>query len=152
MTKLYTQTSLANWDEKRWPNFTLDEISCHHCGEFYIDIPTMDALQKLRNLLGGPVTVECGHRCAKHNQEVGGATRSEHLQLAFDLALAPYARASLLALANDAGFTRFGLMLNGLHVDCHRIDATHAHMWTYGPASRAAWHGLFDPKTVKDWG
>ncbi len=137
----------ATWDAKRWPNFREGEIACRHCGESYIDVPTMDALQMLRKLMGGPITVTCGHRCAAHNKAVGGAARSEHLLLALDIAVGSFDRFALLNNAKAAGFKRFGLMNNALHVDMHPIDAGHAAMWTYGPTSRAAWAGRFPPAT-----
>lgn len=139
------------FDKERWPSFSESEIACKCCGEVFVDPVAMDALQRLRNSLGGPLTIECGHRCVAHNKAVGGAARSTHLQLAFDLVLAPYSRGSMLSLARDAGFKRFGLMKYGLHVDCHPVDSMHAEMWTYGAESRRLWAGLFDEKKVKDW-
>jgi zinc D-Ala-D-Ala carboxypeptidase len=138
----------APWNAPRWPNFTPAEIACRCCGEVYIDETALDALQRLRHLLGGPLTVASGHRCEAHNRRIGGAARSVHLQLAFDLALGRYARGPLLAFAREAGFVRFGLMQSGLHVDTHPIDAAHAPMWTYGKESRRLWRGLFPPETV----
>lgn len=133
----------APWDAVRWPNFTAAEIACPCCGEVYIDPAALDALQRLRAALGGPLSVMSGHRCTAHNRAIGGAAHSVHLALAFDLALGAYSRGSMLALARDAGFTRFGLMRYGLHADTHPIDAAHAPVWTYGPESRALWQGLF---------
>lgn len=138
----------APWHASRWPNFTPVEIACPCCGETYLDEIAMDALQRLRVALGGPLTVESGHRCAAHNRSIGGASQSVHLRLAFDLALGGYARGSMLALARKAGFTRFGLMRYGLHVDTHTVDAHHAEMWTYGGESRRLWAGLFPPETI----
>lgn len=138
----------APWDAERWPDFSLEEIVCKcGCREVYVDPIALDALQKLRNKIGGPIRIASGHRCSKHNAEEGGQPHSVHLQLAFDIALSTYARGSMLALARDAGFKRFGLMLTALHCDTHPIDATHAEMWTYGPKSCAAWHGLFPIST-----
>jgi hypothetical protein len=137
----------APWDAKRWPNFTPAQIACRCCGEVYIDAEALDALQNMRVRLGGPIVVNSGHRCAAHNAKIGGEPHSVHLQLAFDLTLGLYTRSSMLALANDAGFKRFGLMLTALHVDTHAIDATHAGIWTYGPQSREAWRGLFPANT-----
>jgi hypothetical protein len=38
-------------------------------------------------------------------------------------------------------------MQAALHVDTHPIDPHHAEFWTYGPASRKAWAGLFPAAT-----
>jgi hypothetical protein len=138
----------APWDTNRWPNFTPSEIACPCCGEVYIDGEALDALQKLRNLIGGPLRITSGHRCGGHNGTLKHAAKgSVHLQLAFDIALSPYSRGSLLELAKAAGFRRFGLMNSALHVDAHVIDQHHAEYWTYGPESRKAWAGLFPPNT-----
>lgn len=139
------------WDAARWPNFTPAEIACPCCGEVYFDPLALDTLQKLRSLLRGPLHITSGHRCELHNKKIGGAAHSVHCQLAFDLDLGPYSRGSLLALAQDAGFRRFGLMLSALHVDTHPVDGAHAAMWTYGPKSRAAWAGLY-PEGTPDIG
>lgn len=136
------------WDAARWPNFTPAEIACPCCGEVYLDVTAMDALQKLRDLVGGPLHIDSGHRCARHNGALkNAASASVHLQLAFDIALGPYARGSLLALAKEAGFLRFGLMRSALHVDTHPLDQHHAEYWTYGRESRKAWSGLFPANT-----
>jgi hypothetical protein len=138
----------APWDAGRWPNFTPAEIACPCCGEVYIDEEALDALQKLRNLVGGPLTITSGHRCDGHNGTLKRAAKgSVHLQLAFDIALGPYSRGSLLAFAKEAGFRRFGLMRSALHVDTHPVDQHHAAYWTYGPESRKAWAGLFPAAT-----
>ena len=140
----------APWDASRWPNFAVSEIACSCCGEVYIWPEPLDALRRLCNLIGGPLTITSGHRCARHNSDpkTGGKNHSVHLQLAFDLALKTYPRSRMLALARAAGFKRFGLMLTGLHVDTHPLDAQHAEMWTYGPKSRTAWNGLFPVGTI----
>ncbi|MBV9571431.1 MAG: hypothetical protein JO056_09345 [Alphaproteobacteria bacterium] len=139
--------SRVEWDSARWPHFTPRELSCHCCGEMHVDAQALDALERLRRLLEGPVTVASGHRCARHNAEVGGAAHSVHLQLAFDIALGPHARRPLLNAAREAGFLRFGLMRHALHCDTHPVDAHHAALWTYGPESRRLWAGLFPPAT-----
>jgi len=141
----------VSWDAARWPNFTPAEIACRCCGEVYLDPEALDALQKLRGLIGGPLRISSGHRCERRNRQVGGATHSVHRLLAFDIELGVYARGSVLALARDAGFRRFGLMLSAIHVDTHPVDSAHAVMWTYGPKSCAAWAGLY-PKGTPDIG
>lgn len=148
MTNICGPAADAPWDASRWPNFTAGEIACRCCGEVYIDEAALDALQRLRDALGGPLTITSGHRCRRHNQAVGGAADSAHLKLAFDIVVSPYARGSLLALARGAGFLRFGLMRSGLHVDLVPPDASHAEMWTYGSESRAAWAELFPEGTL----
>lgn len=138
----------APWNATLWPGFKPLEIACRcSCQELYIDPVAMDALQNLRDRLGWPIDIGSGHRCTRHNKDVGGAPNSAHLQLAFDIEIMGYSRGGILALAEDAGFTRFGLMETAIHLDTHPVDESHARMWTYGPASRKAWAGLFPAGT-----
>ena len=74
----------ARWSGK-WPNFTPKEIACKCCGEIVVDEASMDALQRLRDMWGEPLVINCGHRCFRHNKEVGGVAHSQHLTLAFDV-------------------------------------------------------------------
>lgn len=121
----------------RWPHFTPREIACRCCGEVYDNPAAMDALERMRDAVG-PLTIRSGHRCPSHNEAVGGAPASKHLQLAFDIALGGYDRRLLLRAARVAGFTGFGFAVGFLHVD---IRDTPAH-WFYGPESERAWKGV----------
>lgn len=132
---------LAPWDEGRWPNFTSDmkRLACHHCGEFWYDEDYFDALQHVRDIVGVPVIVNSGHRCAEHNAAVSHqkqATTSQHLRLAFDLSLTRFSKPPhhLLAACITAGFTSIGLARTFIHVDkrCGRF-------WTYGKKAEAFW-------------
>jgi uncharacterized protein YcbK (DUF882 family) len=39
----------------------------------------LDMLQYTRDQIQRPININSGHRCAKHNQEVGGREESRHL-------------------------------------------------------------------------
>ncbi|MBW1991811.1 MAG: DUF882 domain-containing protein [Deltaproteobacteria bacterium] len=61
-------------------NFSRREFACKcGCGWDDIDLRLVEALQRLRDLLGRPVYVLSGCRCPKHNREVGGARFSYHM-------------------------------------------------------------------------
>ena len=61
-------------------NFSRFEFACRcGCGLDNIYMPTVEALQKLRELIGEPTYVTCGCRCERHNKEVGGVPDSQHL-------------------------------------------------------------------------
>jgi uncharacterized protein YcbK (DUF882 family) len=67
-------------NERLSPNFTRNEFSCRcGCGTNHIRRELVDVLQKIRDIIGHPVRVVSGVRCAKHNARVGGAKRSRHL-------------------------------------------------------------------------
>jgi hypothetical protein len=144
MNGLYTSAEAAPWERDRWPNFKPQEIACgcgecEFCGgEVFVDEHALDCLQRLRNAMAAPVVIVSGHRCAKRNRRIGGAAHSAHLQLAFDLALGLHDRATLFANARGAGFSHFGFMRFGLHVDT-RPAAAAAPYWTYGPESQRLW-------------
>ena len=92
-----------------WPNFAKKELVCKcGCGSLYIDPESMDALQDLRTLWGKPLTITSAHRCVQHNASVGGAKHSQHLKLAFDLAMPRTMQEEFVALAEGVGFTGIG--------------------------------------------
>lgn len=91
-----------------WKDFTPPEVACKHCGELYLDEPSMDALQALRGRWGKAIVINSGHRCAVHNKSVGGAPRSQHLQIAFDCRCPKDDQPAFIAAAQSAGFTGIG--------------------------------------------
>jgi len=74
--------------ELKWyayPNFKKAEFKCK-CGGRYcngypveVDEKLLYLLQKIRDHFDEPVIINSGIRCKKHNQAVGGASRSQHL-------------------------------------------------------------------------
>lgn len=100
-----------------WPNFRPGEIACRCCGELWPgdeeDMPgwfadAMDALQELRDAWGEPLVISSGHRCARHNAEVGGTVGSQHLRVAFDCLVPGARQAEFVTRARAAGFRGVG--------------------------------------------
>jgi hypothetical protein len=63
-------------------NFRAAEFACRHCGALPtggMDMRLIDALQRIRDHYGVPVTINSGYRCPTHNANVGGARNSQHL-------------------------------------------------------------------------
>ena len=98
-----------------WRNFTPKEVSCKCCGEIWDSkfgtIPpiwffeAMDALQRLRDKWGKAIVLNCGHRCKKHNAEVGGVANSQHYtHIAFDCRCPFEEQQDFAQAAHDAGF------------------------------------------------
>lgn len=94
-----------------WENFTPEEIACRCCGELWKgdDMPVyfkhaMHKLQDLRNKWGKPIVINSGHRCTKHNAEVGGATQSQHLTIAFDCVCPRSEQSAFAKMALEVGF------------------------------------------------
>lgn len=61
------------------PHFDSAEFACHHCGAVKIAGDLVEHLEQLRSLVGRPLVVVSGYRCAVHNRAVGGARKSQHL-------------------------------------------------------------------------
>lgn len=109
--------SEVTWDSARWPNFSPQEFSCRHCGEFWYAEEYFDAIQMVRDILGRPVRLFSAHRCWKHNANVGGAPLSEHKKIALDIGIALHNKARLLYALKQAGFSSFGFYGTFIHVD-----------------------------------
>ena len=101
----------------RWPNFSPKEIACHGTGSLLVNVPALNRLQLLRDLLNLPLTVFSAYRSPRHNALVGGAPLSQHLLgTAFDLALVLPLR-EMREAAADVGFTGFGCYRTFIHID-----------------------------------
>lgn len=86
-------------------------------GSFYLHVPSMVALQTLRDKIGKPLKINSGHRSPLHNAHVRGAPRSMHLKIAFDISTEGHDLFELLLLAKKVGFTGVGYYNTFLHVD-----------------------------------
>ena len=104
--------SFSHYDDYRgawpWKHFTPKEVACKHCGELYLDQESMDALQRLRESWGMPISINSGHRCVSHNATVGGTPNSQHLKVAFDCVCPAGEQAVFIAAAKNAGFSGIG--------------------------------------------
>lgn len=120
------------WDKVQ--HFQRREFACKcgKCGGFPVE-PSMELvelLDKIRAHYGKPVRVNSGIRCAAHNANVGGASRSQHLLgTAADICIAGVTPEELAAyietlIPNTGGI---GIYAWGVHVDVR--------------GSRARWRG-----------
>lgn len=66
--------------------FRFEEFACRCCGRIppgvrgNIEALVDNVLDPARRVFGGPVSVNSGYRCPKHNAEVGGVSGSQHLK------------------------------------------------------------------------
>lgn len=107
-------------DKWRWKNFSPQELASRREGELMINEKAMDALQRLRELLGRPMIVNSGYRSAAHNKALGAAPNSYHMRaMAFDVRMDNQNPQEFERLARQAGFTGFGYYVkNGfMHID-----------------------------------
>jgi uncharacterized protein YcbK (DUF882 family) len=89
-------------------------------------------LDHTRQMLGLPMTINSGYRCANHNGTVGGSSTSSHLLgLAVDIGCenSDY-RFKLIKALQAAGFQRIGVAATFVHVDID-TDKSRPVMWTY---------------------
>ncbi len=136
---LIRSVSLFDTTGWRWPHFSPRELACRCRGQFcdgayWHDPEFLDALEKLRGAVGGPLVINSGHRCRGWNAKMGGAEHSMHKQIAVDIALDGHDRFALLAAAESLGFTGIGLGRSFLHLDRRARPAR----WYY-KGSRALW-------------
>jgi len=104
----YGDVPLAEF-KARWPNFSPQEIACRGTGKCAFNFSAMDKLQKLRDILGRPLIINSAYRSPEHNRNVGGATRSQHLEAkAFDVRQDNQEPNAFLKASKEAGFTGFG--------------------------------------------
>ena len=62
-------------------HFKSSEFACKcGCGASKVDSELMAVLELLRVYYNAPVTVTSGYRCPDHNQTVGGAKASKHME------------------------------------------------------------------------
>ena len=60
--------------------FKRKEFACRcGCGTSTVDAELLQVITDVREHFGAPVVITSGHRCTKHNANVGGAKNSMHL-------------------------------------------------------------------------
>lgn len=86
-----------------------------------VDTQALVKFEGLQAAVGRPITIISGHRDAKHNEAVGGAKRSRHIQGdALDLDTKGWGEEDVLRLVETAsamGFTGIGVYNNSVHLD-----------------------------------
>ena len=103
--------------EWKWKNFTVKELSCRCCGEYFHDPESLNKIQTAREVSGRPFKINSAHRCVAYNKAIGGMPRSMHLNIAFDVSLKGHDKHELLQSMFDGGFTTFGLYASFIHTD-----------------------------------
>lgn len=60
-------------------NFKSEEFACKCCGKCEVDPKLIEKLQLVRSIVGVPIYINSGYRCDKHNREVCGSSKSQHV-------------------------------------------------------------------------
>lgn len=94
------------------PHFSRSEFRCHGfrvaghpAHDTLVHEVLVENLERLRAIVGRPLVVVSGHRCAWWNRRVGGARQSQHL---FGHAVDLVQGYATVAQAERAGFTGIG--------------------------------------------
>ncbi len=124
----------------RWPNFSSDELKCHHCGVYAMQPEFMDKLQALRTEYGKSMKITSGYRCPVHNAKVSttGANGPHTTGQAVDVQCSGADAYRLMSLAIKHGFTGIGVAQKGphdgrfLHLDTLAApNYPRPNVWTY---------------------
>ncbi len=112
-------------------NFNRFEFECDCCGEAPMSKVFLERLQILRDMYGSPLSINSGYRCPAHNKNVGGSSKSRHMQGdAVDISIVNMSGAQkhkLLSLITQLEFGGIGIAKGFIHIDL-RDKPT---IWTY---------------------
>ena len=101
----------------------VSDLTLHHIGK----------LEELRVRFDGPLRVNSGYRSPEHNNRVGGAPNSMHLEFASDLTPVRSANMDqldrLAELAEAVGFSGIGRYNTFLPLDCRAVSGRGQGRW-----------------------
>lgn len=102
-------------------HFSRSEFKCLcGCGTDTVDVELIHVLEDLRHHFDVPVGILSGHRCEKHNRNVGGKPRSQHLLgRAADITTTDFTPAALYRYLDEHYPMKFGI---GKYDDFVHID------------------------------
>lgn len=110
-------------------NFTKEEFECKCCNECEINPKLVNRLQLVRDIVGVPIYINSGYRCDKHNKEIGGSSKSQHvLGNAADIRIKNHSVKEMYEVCKHF-FTGIGIYpeQNFIHVDLRENPTT----WVY---------------------
>lgn len=87
MSNVKSYSKAQNGDEYVSENFQVKEFACNDGSDFLqIDLELIPVLQRFRQYVESPVSINSGYRTKSYNAKVGGASNSYHLYgRAFDV-------------------------------------------------------------------
>lgn len=100
-------------------HYTRAEVACKcGCGFDSMDVETLRVADEAREFEGAPITPSSGCRCPNHNRNVGGSSKSYHVQ-ARAMDLPSRNPVALYNYLNDKYPNRYGLGLydSFVHID-----------------------------------
>ena len=101
---------LAEEGQRLSEHFQAREFACSCCGMVLVHPELVRKLESLRNVVGSPVYITSGYRCAKYNEVVGGVENSYHLfGMAADIYVKGISPMQLAEMADRTGFDGIGI-------------------------------------------
>lgn len=99
-------------------HFSEIEFACHGNGMVMVDLMLITKLEKLRKVVGKPITITSGYRSPEYNKKIGGATKSQHiLGKAADIKVQGLTPSEVAKFAEKVGFGGIGIYDSWIHVD-----------------------------------
>ena len=118
--------------------FTMDEMSCTHCGAYEMDDTFMQRLDQLREDMGFAFPVTSGYRCSKHPIEARKKAPGAHTTgKAIDIGVSGNDAYILIEAAIRDNFTGIGINQKGnnrfIHLDIipHSSSSPRPWIWSY---------------------
>lgn len=107
------------------------ECRCGKCNCSTVDYELLNILIDLRNHFGNTVNINSAHRCKKHNKNVGGRSKSWHLQgMAVDVWVSNTAAEMVYAYLINKYPEKYGIILykknRFVHIDVRPEGKHHA--------------------------
>lgn len=122
-------------------NFTSLEFDCQGkgcCSKTMVDEKLIKYLQQIRDHFGKAVNINSGYRCKIHNANVGGASKSNHMDgEAADIRISGITPIEVARYAESIGVLGIGVYSWGVHVDTR----TSKYFWYDGGASNVSSFG-----------
>ncbi len=120
----------------RWTHYTIEELSCRHCGLNLMDHEFMLKMVALRDLLGFGLPVSSGYRCPVHNAAVSttGDAGPHTTGKAVDILASHQKARQIIDMAGKMGFLGIGIKQHGpvsgrmVHLD---MVPGPERIWTY---------------------
>lgn len=138
-------------------NFGSVEFDCNCkgcCNETFIDTELVKYCQTIRDHFGAPVIVNSGYRCKTHNKNVGGSSKSKHMEgMAADIRIKGVEPCEIAKYAESLGIKGIGLYETSADGYFVHIDTRPTKYFWYGQkaARRTTFGGGSQMFSVSEW-